>query len=226
MKNVLFLSLLVLPFLSVAQKKLSYGISFYANLSSALYTAHDTVPQDWVDIYKETETVKTSYSFHAFGEYTLSDKSQLTFGLGFQNTGYATIKQDLRIGFQPTSGKYKVKYIWHNLELPIHYKRYFNSSTYASVGLIGQYRLGTFNSSKIWYDDSEKERNIFNNYFFDYTDLNLATGVGIGKDIKLKEKYTLFVQAYGQYGLLGLRKEAAINRNLVSIGIKTGIRFR
>ena len=230
MKYILFLSFLVLPLLTNAQKKLTYGMSIYTNLSSSTYTAHDTVPQTWVDNYKENETVKTSYSIHAFGEYALNEKSHLSFGLGFQNTGYATTKVPVTFGFDPvigpsTSAEAKAKYIWHNLELPIHYKRYFNSSTYASVGLIGQYRIGTFNSSKIWYNDGRKEKNHSYDNFYDYTDINLAAGVGVGKDFKLKEKFILFIQAYGQYGLLGLRKEAAVNRKLLSLGITTGIRF-
>lgn len=230
MKKILLFALLLLPFLSFSQKKFTYGASFYPNLSSALYTAHDTVPQDWVDIYKERETVKTSYSIHVFGEYAINANSHLTFGLGFQNTGFANKKKELQFLVDPVTGivgggTVKVKYIWHNIELPVHYKRYLSSKTYVTLGLIGQYNLSMSSVAKTKPQDGKVERTKSVDDSEDFRNLNLAVGAGIGRDVIVNDKYSIFLQGYGQYGLLGLRKDAAINRNILSIGITTGIRL-
>jgi hypothetical protein len=95
MKKYILLTLLLIPFLTFAQsKKLTYGVSIFSNLSSVLYSKHDTVPPEYVEQWKEIETVKTSYSIQVFGEYAFSKKSHLTFGLGFQNTGFSNKKME------------------------------------------------------------------------------------------------------------------------------------
>ena len=49
--------------------------------------------------------------------------------------------------------------------------------------------------------------------------------IGFGLDYLNTDKLSLFVFPYLQYGFLGVSKSASLNRNFLSIGISTGIRF-
>jgi hypothetical protein len=55
--------------------------------------------------------------------------------------------------------------------------------------------------------------------------LNFSGNIGYGFDFLRKENFNLFFQPYAQYGILGVSKSAPLNRNFLSIGFVTGIKF-
>jgi hypothetical protein len=77
----------------------------------------------------------------------------------------------------------------------------------------------------VLYFESNKERNTSKDESTDFRFVNFSGNIGYGFDFLRKESFNLFFQPYAQYGILGVSKSAPLNRNFLSIGFVTGVKF-
>jgi hypothetical protein len=232
--TIAFFTLFIFFNIQAQDKKFSFGLNLFPNVSDVIITNDGTAPDEQLDFYKEDEIPKLSFSGGFFVEYLLSPKSSIGIGLGYQNTGGKTKSTQLifasdidpSIGFTNNSGT-EVQFIYnhHNIEIPLYYKFNFTKKFYLLTGTSGIINLYNTTTSVFYTTDSPIERNTEEDKESSYRDFNISTNIGFGYNYLNKENFLLFVQPSFQYGILGLTKNTPLNRNYFSIGISTGIKI-
>lgn len=181
------------------------------------------------------ETWKPSISANLFVEYKLNDKSAFGLGLGYQNNGTKTKKLDLVYNVDPNTGK-PIKdpnepsqgmfiYNHHNIEIPLYYKHTFGKRFYYLVGVSGIINVLNTTKSIKYFDNKPTERRTEKDNSTHFRRFNVYVNGGIGITYFRNDQLSLFVHPKVQFGLLGVSKNASLNRNILSLGITTGIRI-
>jgi len=242
MKNITITVLLALFawITSLAQgDKFDFGLSLFPNFSYQIISNDGNTPNDVENAFRELETWKPSFSASIFVEYKLSAKSIIGLGFGYQNNGSRTKKTDLTFGDQidprrgvilkdssstpPSDARFVSNH--HNLEIQLYYRCSFGKRYYVLAGISGIINLENTQTTILYFDDGSKEKNKKSDNRTSYRQFNLFGNLGFGLDYIKKETFTLFVNPYIQYGFLGISETASLNRNIISIGISTGIRI-
>ncbi|MDX1447344.1 outer membrane beta-barrel protein, partial [Lishizhenia sp.] len=216
------------------ESKFSLGVNVFPNFSMGILS-YDESSSSAGELFKNIETWKPSASTSILVEYTLKHNAFLGFGLGYQNNGEQTKKQALIFSINPTTGEpvydpyqpshAKSIYNHHNLEIPIYYRHLFNNRFYGVFGLSGIVNISNTRTSVLYYPEKATERNTKNDNSTEFRKINLSTNIGLGFDVIQKENFSFYIQPNAQFGILGLAKSTPINRNMLSIGISTGIRL-
>ena len=227
---IIILSILSVCVTSQAQdKKFSFGVSLFPNYSTGIISNDGNTAIAIQNIYSENEIGKFSLGGNVFVEYKLGEKSNIGFGLGYQNNGLGTKKLDV-IYLDPITSNptidYQIRFIYnyHNLEIPIYFRYNFANRYYLMLGASTIFNVLNKNTL-IRFEDGRVEKSKSTDNSTDFRKLNFCGDFGIGLDYLKKEKLSLFVNSYVQYGVLGISKTASLNRNILSIGISTGIRI-
>lgn len=200
-------------------KKISLGLSINPNYSFGI------ISNNFIGI---EEQPKASISVNMFVEYQLTPKSSVGLGLGYQNNGEKTSKIDLTFfGPQNEDLPTKARFIYnhHNIEIPLYYKLNLGEHFYILAGTSGILNLSNTVSSVHFYADGNKERKTQKDKSMDFRTLNISANFGFGWNYLNKEKFSLFIHPYFQYGILGISTNATFNRNILSLGFVTGIRI-
>lgn len=205
--------------------KFTFGLNVYPNLSVGIITNNGSVPSSVENAYKGYETWKPSISSNIFVEYKIGEKSKLCFGLGYQNTGEKTHLLDLTFAQPepdlPTQARFIYNY--HNLELPLYYKRNFAKRLYLVAGTSLIFNLVNTTTSEIYYGDGSKKRNSSVDESTSFRQINLTANLGFGMNYFSNEKITLYLHPFFQTAFLGVSKSAPLNRTSLSLGLSTGI---
>jgi len=215
-------------------RKFNFGVSLFPNLSFGVISNDGSVPSGVEEEIKSLEVSQICYSAGFFTEYKLGKKSALGFGLGMQKNGESTGKLPSYFEFDPQTGEpvygpfdprfIKFDYNRYNVEIPMYYKLNFGKRSYFVVGT--SLFLNIINTTRsVLYFETDKERNTSVDQMTDYRFLNFSGNIGYGFDFLRKENFNLFFQPYAQYGILGVSKSAPLNRNFLSIGCVTGVKF-
>jgi hypothetical protein len=215
-------------------RKFNFGVSLFPNLSFGIISNDGSVPGNVENGFKSLEVSQICNSFSFFTEYKLGKKSALGFGLGMQKNGESTGKRDLYLNIDPQTGQpiydpavpkqAKPDYNRYNVEIPLYYKLNFGKRSYFVVGTSLFFNIINTTRSVLYFEE-EKERNTSVDNTTDYRFLNFSGNIGYGFDFLRKENFNLFFQPYAQYGILGVSKSAPLNRNFLSIGFVTGVKF-
>lgn len=227
---LLIFTILILPSL-YGQKKLKFGVNFHTNLSSAFFINDGSVSHSDIESYKNEETSKPSYTVSINSEYKIRPTYFIGLSLGFQNTGYALKNRKIQFlddNFKFIDADVKIKYVTHNLEIPIYIKKQFTKNIFATIGMSGTYNIENYAISKVKpeNDKTERTKKYDKGELYPWRKINFSVNVGIGMNIFKKEKFTVFTQGYFQYGILGVKDpNPPLNRRIVSFGIMTGIRL-
>lgn len=232
MKNIIATIFLVLFTLATSQaqdKKFDFGIRLFPNFSMETKSNDGNTPTAVEDIYKEIEIWKPSLSADLFVEYKLNRKSIIGIGIGYQNNGVKNKKIELFVLADPNDPllptEVKIIRNHHNLEIPLYYKYKFGNRYYLILGTSTIINLSNTITSKQFYVDGSKKKNTDKDNTTDFRKFNFFGNFGFGIDYFNNEKISLFVQPYVQYGFLEISKNASLNRNILSIGVSTGIRI-
>lgn len=238
MKNttILLLFTFAIGFTSFAQnQKFKLGLNLFPNYCLGIVSSSMNGDDGVKQVIQNFETWKPSISASVFVEYQLKENAFLGFGMGYQNNGEQSKKKALVFNIDPTTGQSifdpsqpshaKYKYNHHNLEIPVFYRHLFNDRFYGLVGLSGIVNLFNTRTSIYYYTEKPSERNTKIDNSTDFRRLNLSTNIGVGYDLLQKEKFTLYVQPNIQCAILGVSKNAIINRNPISLGLAMGIRL-
>ena len=217
------------------EKKIELGLGLFPNLSFAIQTNDGTAEDEILIGYQGMEIAKLAISSNIFVEYKLNKNSILGLGMGYQNNGSRTKKTALVFGIDPITGNpisdpsfptnARFVYTHHNIEIPLYYKYMFGEKLFVLIG--GSSILNISNTQTIiqYHADGSKKRNTSKDNSTEFRRYNFSGNIGFGLDYLNTDKLSLFVFPYLQYGFLGVSKTAPLNRNFLSVGISTGIRF-
>ncbi len=212
-------------------KKFDLGLYFFPNYSIGIISSDGSTPKRVESGFKEIETWKPSFSANIFLEYRLNQRSFLGLGMGYQNNGERTKKLDLNYGSNPNTGKSKratharIVYNHHNIEIALYYKHRFGRNFYGVMGTSGIINVSNTRTSILYFPDDSREKNTEKDKSTDFRKFNFSGNFGFGMNYLNKETFSLFVHPYIQYGILGISKSASLNRNILSLGISTGIKI-
>lgn len=217
------------------EKKFDFGLCLFPNYSLGVISNDGSVPSSAESTFQDIETWKPSISANIFVEYNLNKKSSIGIGLGYQNNGERTRKFDIIFGINPNTGEIitdpsapsqaRSIYNHHNIEIPVYYKHSFGERFYLLVGSSAIINISNTKTGVKYYADGSKERSTSEDNSTDFRGLNFSGNVGFGLDFLKKEKFSLFVHPFIQYGILGVSKSASLNRNILSLGISMGIKI-
>ena len=232
MKKTTVLFLLLFSFTALAQeKKFDFGINIFPNFSKGAISNSGAFPAA-AEGYKKMEIWKPSISGNLFVAYNLNEKSILGIGLGYQNNGERTHKIDFTTGKYPYTIPYpslpaqgRFIYNHHNVEIPIYYQRMIGSRFYALVGTSVIINISNTVTSHKYFANGSETISTSEDESTSFRRFNFTGNIGFGLNYLNKEKIKLFVHPYLQIGVLGVSKSAVFNRNALSIGISTGIKF-
>ncbi len=215
--------------------KLELGLSVFPNFSLGIISNDGSVPSEVESGYRDIEIAKPSISSNIFVEYSINEKSIIGLGMGYQNNGSRTKKEDAMVwGINPITGEAYLEpnlaqirniYNHHNIEVPLYYKHILGDKLFVLIGVSSILNISNSYTSIQYHSNGSKKRNTWEDNSTDFRKFNFSGNIGFGYDYLYTEKLSLFVFPYLQYGFLGVSKTAPLNRNFLSIGISTGIRF-
>ena len=213
------------------ENKFQLGYGVFPNFSIGLVTNDSGTPSDVETAYQGIETWKPSLSSNVFVEYKLNKNSIFGFGMGYLNNGDRTQQIDLFSGIDPITGnpiidpslptQARFVYNYHNLEIPLYYKRMLGDKFFVLIGTSSIINISNSKTSILYFTDDSKEKNTEEDNSTEFRRFNFSGNIGFGLDYLNTDKLSLFVLPYIQYGFLGVSKTASLNRNFLSIGIST-----
>jgi hypothetical protein len=218
------------------ENKFELGFVVFPNFSLGVVTNDGSVPGEVESGVQDIEMAKPSISSSVFVEYKLNDKSIIGLGMGYQNNGSRTKKTDLVYGIDPITGtpisdpsfptQVEFRYNHHNVEIPVYYKHMFGDKFFVLIGTSSIINISNTQTSIQYFADVDLQQKITEeDKSTEFRRFNISGNIGFGLDYLNTDKLSLFVFPYLQYGILGISKSASLNRNFLSIGISTGIRF-
>ena len=217
------------------ENRFELGLGVFPNFSIGIVTNDGSVPGEVESGFQDIEIAKPSISSSVFVEYKLNDKSIVGLGMGYQNNGSRTKKTDFVYGIDPITGnpisdpslptQGEFRYNHHNVEMPVYYKHMLGDKFFMLIGISSVINISNTQTSIQYFADDSKEKNTEEDTNTEFRRFNYSGNIGFGLDYLNTDKLSLFVFPYLQYGILGISKSAPLNRNFLSIGISTGIRF-
>jgi len=217
------------------ESKFKFGINLFPNYSTGIISNDGLTPPEVVASIEEREISKPSFSALIFTEYSLKEKAFIGLGIGYQNNGERTTKAQIYTGYDPVTGTFisdpsfptdaRFVYNHHNIEIPLYFRYVFGNKFFVMLGTSGIVNFSNTISSVFYYENGSKEKNTENDDLIDARRFNISANFGIGMDYLRKDRFSLFIFPYAQYGLLGISKSVNLNRNMLSIGLSTGIRI-
>ena len=217
------------------ENRFELGLGVFPNFSIGIVTNDGSVPAEVESGFQDIEIAKPSISSSVFVEYKLNDKSIVGLGMGYQNNGSRTKKTDFVYGIDPITGnpisdpslptQGEFRYNHHNVEMPVYYKHMLGDKFFMLIGISSVINISNTQTSIQYFADDSKEKNTEEDTNTEFRRFNYSGNIGFGLDYLNTDKLSLFVFPYLQYGILGISKSAPLNRNFLSIGISTGIRF-
>jgi hypothetical protein len=217
------------------ENRFELGLGVFPNFSIGIVTNDGSVPGEVESGFQDIEIAKPSISSSVFVEYKLNDKSIVGLGMGYQNNGSRTKKTDFVYGIDPITGnpisdpslptQGEFRYNHHNVEIPLYYKHMLGDKFFMLIGISSVINISNTQTSIQYFADDSKEKNTEEDTNTEFRRFNYSGNIGFGLDYLNTDKLSLFVFPYLQYGILGISKSAPLNRNFLSIGISTGIRF-
>lgn len=217
------------------ENKFELGFGVFPNLAFAIQTNDGSVANEILVGYQGMEIAKPSISSNIFVEYKINKNSILGLGMGYQNNGSRTKKTDLVFGIDPITGNpisdpsfpthARFVYTHHNIEIPLYYKHMFGDQFFVLIGTSSVINISNTQTSIQYFTDDSKEKNTEEDSSTEFRRFNFSGNIGFGLDYLNTDMLSLFVYPYFQYSFLGVSESASLNRNFLSIGISTGIRF-
>ena len=231
-----FLRYLLLPFLvmlcaitgAFAQEGPQYGLSAYPSFSGARLGAGTTINNAALDSLEARETSRPSIAFGLAAQWR-GAKAGFRTGIQLTNTGYRTVQEPVPTGEPAPPGAVtrSIAYRSMFIEMPaeILFLHEINTKDRVNfmMGVGAAYNIGNYEDTTYFSGErigTEKQK--LSNDNFRRLHLSFQTGVGWQRDFG--QKVVFFVQPTFQFWFNGLLLEPGeVNRNLYSIGLKTGI---
>ncbi|MCB0567198.1 MAG: outer membrane beta-barrel protein [Phaeodactylibacter sp.] len=230
MKFLLAVILLCISTIAFSQADFGWGLEVYPNFSHRRLAAETTVSSKQIKELEELEAARLSYGAGVFAQWR-GGRAGFQTGLRFMDTGYRTVRTPLSADDTPPSGATEKRIVYQNLFLEAPAELQFfqelddNNDFFFMTGLALAYNLSNTNKTIYYTGDTQsvESKKAENDNFssFSYSFLT-----GIGWDHQFSDRLSLVLQPTFQFWLRGLLIDAEINRNLYSVGLRAGVKFR
>ncbi len=232
MRNSYFL-LFLLPLLTIdlqAQSGFEWGVSAYPNVSHRRLLARQAISEAEERELEERETARISLSAGGFIGWR-GERGGFRAGLNFMDTGYRTVREPFPAGAPNPEEASEQRIVFRNFNLEIPLEIHFlhtlsrRDAFGFMMGLSASFNLANREETILYFGDTstrsgespaEPDFRLFNYGFIS----------GLSYDRRISPAMAWFVQPHFQFWFQGiLPDDANLNRNLYSLGIKTGVRF-
>jgi hypothetical protein len=207
-------------------KKFRFGLSVNPCLSHRIIT-NDGAPVSVVNFYKRDEKPTLGYEFSVFSEYFFDVRSKLRIGLGFSKSAFKSSKQNLTPAIPSQDFPEYVRFFdgYRDIVIPILYTRSLKneaSDLYFIGGIEPQIKINRTKKEQQWFSDGRIETDRYEYTFTDFKRFNANIVLGIGYDIKISQKNSLFIQPTIDCNIFNVSSDATINRRIYTLGVTIG----
>lgn len=227
--HLCFAMMFITSSLIAQNDKVKFGLSVFPNFSVELVNSDGSAPRNVVDKIKNNHVWKPSYSIQINVTKEINTKWSVITGIGYQNNGGRTkVTEIFSIAPGPIPnpvfiGKSRGIFNHHNIEIPLLLKRKISDSYYVIGGGSTVYNILNTVTSKVWDRNDKLDKTIREDKSASYREVNVYFNLGIGREFSSKGKFNWFIQPFAQLGLLGIAHSVPVNRNILSVGIVTGV---
>ena len=151
------------------ENKLELGLSVFPNFSLGIISNDGSVPSEIESSYRDIQIAKPSINSNIFVEYSINEKSIIGLGMGYENNGSRTKKEDAMVwGINPDTGEAYLEpnlaqirniYNHHNIEVPLYYKHILGDKLFVLIGTSGIINISNTHTSIQYFADDSKKRN-------------------------------------------------------------------
>ena len=150
------------------ENKFELGLGVFPNFSLGIISNDGSVPSEVESGYQDIEIAKPSISSTIFVEYSINEKSIIGLGMGYQNIGRRTKKEDVVWGINPDTGEAnldvniaQIRNInsHFNIEIPFYYKRILGEKLFVLIGTSSILNISNTQTSIQYHADGSKKRN-------------------------------------------------------------------
>lgn len=215
--------------LMAQSKKIKWGLSLFPNYSFEIINDDGTTPRAAMIEIKNNNTWKFSYSFNVNVSKEISDRIEISSGIGYQNNGGRTNVQELYfLEPQPPfrriyQGKSRGIFDHHNIEIPLLVRYKFKEVYYLTGGGSAVYNFLNTTTAKVWDKNDNVDRKVHEDKSTSFREFNVYINFGVGRTFNLNKRLNWFIQPYGQFGVLGIAHSVPANRNMLAVGITSGV---
>lgn len=217
--------------LTAAFSQAQYGISVYPNFSGARLAASSTLNQRAVDSIEAREISKPSYSLGLVAQWR-GQKAGFRIGLQYMDTGYRSVREPVPPGANAPEEALNQQVIYRNINLELPAELLFihalsdKDRLNFMMGFSAAYILQN-REDYVFFSGERLSRQTNRLQTADLNRLQLAFQTGVGFQRDLGGSVAIFVQPTFQFWYTALlQPPAEANRNLYSVGLKTGILFQ
>lgn len=211
-----------------AQGSPQFGLTASPGISGARLAAGTFLNDDALDSLEARETSRPSLALGLAAQWR-GAKAGFRLGFQFTNSGYRTVQEAIPPGepAPPGAVNRSIAYRSTFIEMPaeILFLHEINPKDRVNfmMGFGAAYNIGNYEDTTFFSGEKiGTERQKLSNDNFRRLHLSFQTGIGWQRDFG--EKIVFFVQPTFQFWFNGLLLDAdEVNRNLYSIGLKTGI---
>lgn len=199
-------------------------VNVFPNLSIGVLNNDGTSTSGIEQVIREAEISKPSVSANIMTTLKVHDNANLYFGLGYMNTGISYRKTETRTMTPDPAlpDEFKVVISHDYIEFPLLVKIKVAPRFYGMAGISGLVNISS-QSIFIGYYADETERDKYP--IEGIRKLNMAAHLGFGYNYYQSSGISLYVQPHMQFGLFGIHEPVPLNRNMLSLGIATGVVF-
>lgn len=212
------------------QAEFSWGVELYPNFSSRRLVAQTTeFDQEEADRLENLEVARFSYSAGLAG-YWRTDRIGFKTGLFFTESGYETRRQEIDPREESPDGaeSKRVQYAHQYIEIPGELLFYQNLNAkndfLFSMGISAAVNLSNRERTTFLIGDTNDRQTT--TAPGNFTSLGFSFISGLGWEHQFS-RFALSLQPTFQFWLRGLLNDesAIFNRNLYSVGLRTGVKF-
>lgn len=214
-------------------KDVDVGISIYPHLSMPTIVNPVKPYRGTTSNYLKS---KTGFSLSAFLEFFPQNKNHsIASSIGYHSIGKRTIdfvaqETDFSISNDTTVEQFSQKVTYHNIEVAVNFKYYIDKAgllskkaNYLLLGFSGLIHGYIAESNSFTFEDGNTgTEKTFEPY--QASKVNAMINFGYGHNFR-KKKYTIFLQPYAQFMLLGTESSIPLSNRFLSIGVATGFKI-
>ncbi|MCB9265420.1 MAG: outer membrane beta-barrel protein [Lewinellaceae bacterium] len=213
-----------------AQAEFAWGVEAYPNFSHRRLIAQTNISNQQAKELEALETGRFSYGAGLFAQWR-GERAGFQTGLRFLDTGYRTVRTPLSADDTPPPGATEKRIVYQNFfieapaELQFYQELNERNDFYFMVGLALAYNLAN-NTKTIFYSGNNRSVNAEKADTENFHNISYSFLTGMGWDHQFSDTFSVFLQPTFQFWLQGLLIDTDINRNLYSVGLRLGVKFR
>jgi hypothetical protein len=229
--NIIIFSILCFTTQGRTQGGAQVGVAIFPHFSGARLAASTTAPPGVIAILEEREISRPSLGAGLAVQWQ-AERAGFRTGLQVVESGYRTVRENIPSGQEAPEGasEWQIAQRLLRLEVPAEIlfmqswndrdRMNFTMGLSAAFGISYSEDITFYSAERLGRTRQIQDRGMF-------TPLQLAFQTGIGWQRDFGERIVFFMQPTFQFWYTGLlRGTPEVNRNLYTLGLKTGIVFK